>query len=49
MFFKLVSAIFLKLKIYLKNVEEIAIITNVYLYEHYQKTKTLCPHVLHFP
>ena len=32
-----------------KNVDEIAVITNVYLYEHYQKTKTLSCHVLRFP
>ena len=43
---RLVSAIFLKLKIHeVKNVDEIAIITNVYPYEHYQKTKALCRHV----
>ena len=47
---RLVSAIFLKLKIHeVKNVDEIAIITNVYPYEHYQKTKALCRHVLRFP
>ena len=44
---KLVSAIFLKLIRYIKfkNVDEIATMTNVYLYGHYQKTKTLCRHV----
>ena len=44
---KLLSTILLKLKIH--HVDEIAIKTNVYLYEHYQKTKTLCRHVLRFP
>ena len=32
-----------------KNLDEIAITTNVYLYKHYQKTKTLCLHVSRFP
>ena len=32
-----------------KNLDEIAITTNVYLYKHYQKTKTLCRHVSRFP
>ena len=32
-----------------KNLDEIAITNNVYLYKHYQKTKTLCRHVSRFP
>ena len=47
---KLVSAIFWKLKIHkFKNLDEIAITTNVYLYKHCQKTKTLCRHLSRFP
>ena len=47
---KLVSAIFWKPKIIkFKNLDEIAIITNVYLHKHYQRTKTLCRHVSRFP
>ena len=33
----------------LKNLDEIAIVTNVYLYKLYQKTKILCCHVSCFP
>ena len=45
-FLKLVSVTSLKLKyIKFKNLDQIVITTNVYLYEHYQKTKTLCCHV----
>ena len=33
----------------LKNLDEIVITTNVYLYKHYQKTKTLRRHVSRFP
>ena len=32
-----------------KNLDEIAITTKVYLYKHYEKTKTLCCHVSCFP
>ena len=32
-----------------KNLDEIAIKTNIYLYQHHQKTKTLCRHVSRFP
>ena len=47
---KLVSAIFWKLQIHkFKNLDEIAIRTNVYLYKHYKETKTLCRHVSRFP
>ena len=32
-----------------KNLDKIAITTNVYLYKHCQKTKTLCRHFSRFP
>ena len=32
-----------------KNLDQITIKNNVYLYQHYQKTKTLCRHVSRFP
>ena len=31
-----------------KNLDEIAIKTNIYLYQHFQKIKTLCRHVSRF-
>ena len=40
---------FLKRYIKFKNLDEIAITTNVYLYNHYQKTKTLCRHFSRLP
>ena len=32
-----------------KNLDGIAFTTSVYLYKHYQKSKTLCRHVSRFP
>ena len=51
MLFEACVRYFLKILRYIKfkNLDQITIKNNVYLYQHYQKTKTLCRHVSRFP